>query len=275
MWTISGFADEVADDFAAQLEFLNQRGIRFTELRSAWGVRVCDLNDTQVHRIKQMLDDSGIAVSALGTDLGKIRLDDDFGAQLDRARRAADIAWYLETSDVRGFSFFMDGDDDPQACRDEVIDRIGQLVAILDEAQIRYLHENESDVWGATPQRCADLASQMPRLGFGLILDPANYVQANVRPYSDAYPVVQQATRYVHVKDAHLSDGTICVASEGDGQWPELLAALKNDGYDGFLSVEPHLARQEAFGGFSGADAWTRAHESLIRLLSAADVPYS
>lgn len=83
----------------------NQRGIRFTELRSAWGVRVCDLNDTQVHRIKQMLDDSGIAVSALGTDLGKIRLDDDFGAQLDRARRAADIAWYLETSDVRGFSF--------------------------------------------------------------------------------------------------------------------------------------------------------------------------
>jgi len=275
LWTISGFADEVDDDFAVQLDFLNSRGIRFIELRSAWGTRVCDLSAPQVRRIKQMLDDAGIAVSALGTDLGKIRLDDDFAVHLDRTRWATDIAWYLETSELRGFSFFMDERDDPQACRNEVVDRLGQMVSIVDSAQIRYLHENEADVWGATPQRCADLASCFPRSAFGLILDPANYVQGGVRPYSQAYPFVRESTCYVHVKDARLADQTICTAGEGDGQWPELLAALRNDGYDGFLSIEPHLARQEAFGGFSGSDAWAHAHESLIWLLDAAGITYS
>lgn len=275
MWTISGFADEVTGDFAAQLDFLSGRDIRFIELRSAWGIRVCDLSNPQVHRIKQMLDDSGIAVSALGTDLGKIRLADDFEAHLDRARRAADIAWYLETSDLRGFSFFMDELDDPDACRNEVIDRLGMMVSIMDDAAIRYLHENEADVWAATPQRCAELVVNLPQRAFGLILDPANYVQGRIRPYSQAYPLLRDAIAYLHVKDAQLSDGTICVAGDGDGQWPELLAALRNDGYDGFLSIEPHLARQETFGGFSGTDAWIRAHEALTWLLDAAGIPYS
>lgn len=275
MWTISGFADEVTDDFAAQLRFLNRRGIRFIELRSAWGIKVCDLDDAQVRRIKQLLDDHGIAVSALGTDLGKIRLDDDFAGHLDRAKRAAEVAWRLETSDVRGFSFLMADGEDRDACRSEVINRLGEIVAVTDAADIRYLHENEADVWADTPARCADLVGYLPRLTFGLVFDAANYVQAGIHPFSDAYPVVRDATRYVHVKDAHLADGSICVPGEGDGQWPELLAALRDDDFDGFLSMEPHLASQGAFGGFSGADKWTRAHESLIQLLKASGVAYS
>lgn len=270
MWTITGFADEVSDDFAAQLDLMGQLGVRFIELRSAWGTRVLDLTDAELRRVKTMLDDAGIAVSALGTDLGKISVNDDFGPHVDRCRRAMDVASYLETDALRGFSFFIPDGDDPDRHRDLVVDRLGQFVALAEDAGLRYLHENENQIYGDQPQRCADLAAQLGRHGFGLIFDPANYVQCGVRPVSEAYPVVRDHTVYVHIKDARFSDGSVCPAGHGDGELPELLAALGADGYDGFFSIEPHLGAHDAFGGRSGPQLWTTAHSALIDLLRSS-----
>src|SRR6185437_9583759 len=49
-----------------------------------------------------------------------------------------------------------------------------------------------------------------------------------------------------HVKDAR-QDGTVTVAGEGLSNWPALLTRLRADGYDGVLSLEPHLAEAGRF----------------------------
>ncbi|MGI5952353.1 MAG: sugar phosphate isomerase/epimerase family protein [Brooklawnia sp.] len=275
MWTITGFADEVSDDFAVQLETMDTLGVRFIELRSAWGVRVLDLSDVQLCQAKSMLDDAGIGVSALGTDLGKIGIDEDFGPHLERARRAIDVAWYLETADLRGFSFFMPPGADPDQYRGAVVDRLGQLVELAGQADIRYLHENEKQIFGDSPERCAELSEHFDGSSFGLILDPANYVQCGFRPFGQAYPLVGGATVYVHVKDAHLADGQVCPPGQGDAELPELIEALVADDYDGFFSIEPHLGEHDAFGGRSGPDLWQLAHRSFVELLDQAGLTYA
>ncbi len=181
-----------------------------------------------------------------------------------------DVADYLETDALRGFSFFIPEGDDPDTHRDLVVDRLGQLVSLADDAGLRYLHENEKDIFGDAPQRCAWLASQLSPHAFRLIFDPANYVQCGVRPVSEAYPVVRDATVYVHVKDARFVDGSVCPTGQGDGEWPALLDALAADGYDGFFSIEPHLGAHDAFGGQSGPALWTTAHSALIDLFRSS-----
>lgn len=275
MWTITGFADEVADDFAAQLETMTALGVRFIELRSAWGVRVLDLSDAQLRLAKSMLDDAGIGVSALGTDLGKIGINDDFDTHLERARRAVDVASYLETEYLRGFSFFMPAGDDPAIHRAAVVERLGQLVRLADQARLSYLHENEKQIYGDLPQRCADLVTQLRSPAFRLILDPANFVQCGVRPVSEAYPLVRDATSYIHIKDASFGNGTIVPAGQGDGEIAELITTLRADGYDGFFSIEPHLADHDAFGGHSGPELWELAHQSFVDLLNRAGASYA
>ena len=274
MWTLTGFADEVADDFAEQLELMVRLGVRFIDLRSAWGTRVLDLPDAQLRLAKSMLDDAGIGVSSLATDLGKIDITADFAPHLERARRAVDVAWFLEVADLRGFSFFMPEGADPAAHRDQVIDQLGQLVEVVDEAEQRYLHENEKDIYGDIPARVADLAEQLDQHAFRLILDPANYVQCGVRPLDEAYPVVRAATVFLHAKDAR-HDGTVHPVGQGDGQWPQLLDSLVADGFDGFISIEPHLAEHDAFGGHSGPELWTRAHGAVVDLLNQAKINYA
>jgi sugar phosphate isomerase/epimerase len=54
------------------------------------------------------------------------------------------------------------------------------------------------------------------------------------------------------------------------GRWPELLQRLREDGYDGFLSLEPHLAAS----GFSGPDLFVRASQALQGILRSMEWKY-
>ena len=86
------------------------------------------------------------------------------------------------------------------------------------------------------------------------------------------WPLLAEYTEYVQVKDALVSDQTITVAGEGDGQIPNLLANLRDAGYRGFLALEPHLKVAGKRGGFSGAEGMRRAATALRALIEEAGV---
>jgi hypothetical protein len=78
MWTLSGFADEIDPDLNAQCDVLQQLGIGFLELRSAWDVNVLDLTDQQVDGIRRTLAERGLQVSSIRSPIGKVNIEDDF-----------------------------------------------------------------------------------------------------------------------------------------------------------------------------------------------------
>ena len=55
----------------------------------------------------------------------------------------------------------------------------------------------------------------------------------------------------MHVKDAFLEDGRVVPAGSGDGNVAYVLKSLFAGGYDGFLSLEPHLG---SFDGLAGLE---------------------
>ena len=77
MWTLSGFADEIGPDVRTQCGVLAELGIRYLELRSAWGTNVVDLDDEQLAEVGRILAEHGIGVSSIGSPIGKIRITDD------------------------------------------------------------------------------------------------------------------------------------------------------------------------------------------------------
>ncbi len=79
---------------------------------------------------------------------------------------------------------------------------------------------------------------------------------------------------YVHIKDASLSDGKVVLAGKGDGELGELINELKLNGYTGFMSLEPHLAAEGIFSGFSGPNLFREASQSLKELLIKAQAKF-
>lgn len=269
MIRLSAFADEISSDPAEQLAVLASEQIHFLDLRSVWETNVLDLSAQQVAEIKRMLAEQQIGVAALGSPIGKVAVDAPFAEHLARFERALELAQILQTPFIRIFSFYPPADEsqsDPSTWRAEVLRRLREFTARARAAQIVLLHENEKEIYGDTIARCVDLLESIDDPYFQAAFDPANFIQCEQTPYPQAYEALRPWLRYVHVKDA-LAAGSVVAAGEGLARWPELLQRLRADGYDGFLSLEPHLAAAGQFQGFSGPALFRHASQSLQQLL--------
>ena len=275
MWTLSGFADEIDPDPVTQCRVLTDLGIHWIELRSAWGVNVLDLDDTQVEQLADIFTEHGIRVSSIGSPIGKVNVEDDFDEHLVRADRALHLARRFAAPYVRIFSFFLRADQAPADHRDEVLRRMRALAERAEAAGVTLLHENEKEIFGDVPSRVLDIVESVGSPALRLAWDPANYVQVGVRPYTEAYAALRPHTVYIQVKDAVLATGEVVPSGEGDGELAETVRALVADGYDGFFSMEPHLAQTNSFGGFSGADEFVRATTAFTAILDREGVTYA
>ncbi len=266
-WTLSAFADEISPDLDVQVETLRREGIKHLELRGAWGKNVLALNDVEIDTIKTTLDRHGIDVSSIGSPIGKIKITDEFGPHLAAFERALHVAEVFNAPFIRIFSFFMPRDQDPELYREQVLERLHEVVRRAEAVDITLLHENEKEIYGDIPQRCLDILTQINSPFLRAALDPANFVQCGVRPYTDAYAALRPFIEYIHVKDAVLATGAVVPAGQGDGEWPATIRALQESGYDGFCSLEPHLQEAGAFAGFSGPALFGVAAEAFKSML--------
>jgi sugar phosphate isomerase/epimerase len=274
MWIMSGFADEIDPDLETQCAVLDDLGIRYVELRSAWDVNVLDLTDEQLADVKRILDARGFGVSSIGSPIGKINIADDFDAHLRRMDRAVEVARYLGAPYIRVFSFFLTADQRHQDHRDEVVRRMRALAEKAAAGGVVLLHENEKDIFGDVPERVLDLVTAVDSPALRLAWDAANYVQCGVVPFPEAYALLRPYTDYIQVKDAVLATGEVVPAGEGDGRLRETVRALADDGYEGFVSMEPHLASAHHLGGFSGPDDFARATKAFLAILDSEGVSY-
>jgi sugar phosphate isomerase/epimerase len=271
---LSGFADEISPDPRAQLATLAAESIAHLELRSAWSVNVADFTDEQLGAFRAAVDAAGVHVSAIGSPIGKIPVGAPLAPELDRMRRVADVAAELGTAIVRVFSFFIPAGDPPERHRGQVIDRMGALARIAEERGLVLAHENEKEIYGDVPDRCADLITAVASPALRATFDPANFVQCGVRPFSDAYARLRPYLVYLQVKDALTATGEVVPAGQGDGELRQTLAALRDSGFVGFMSLEPHLAEAGRFGGFSGPEGFRRAAAALKFLLNEASISW-
>lgn len=274
MWTISGFIDEIATDFDRQCEVAAGLGLSKVELRSAWGINVLDLDDVQLLRVKRILETYGLTLSSVGSPLGKVNIDADFDAHFERAKRAIEVARHFDSEYIRVFSFFVSTPGGLPGDRSAVVDQMGQLARLAEDAGVVLLHENEKGIYGDTPDRCRDIILSVASPFLKAVWDPANFVQIGVKPFTDGYSMLKPYIEYVHVKDALLSTGEVVAAGEGDGEIQDTLLALYQDGFDGYFSLEPHLTDSSVYGGFSGPDSFQYALRKFLAILGDLGIEY-
>jgi len=274
---LSGFGDEISDDLNEQLRVMSEEGLRYLELRGVWGKNVLQLTDEEAKKVKHILMDYNFKISAIGSPIGKIGIKDDFAEHLRNFKRTLELAKFFETHYIRIFSYYIPEGERPEKYRDEVIKRMEKKVQWAEREDVILVHENERGIYGDIPERCRDILSTIDSPYLRANFDPANFVFENVKPYQEAFPLLEEFTSYVHIKDAlHRQEKVICVpAGEGEAEVKEVLKALRDNGYQGFLSLEPHLAEAGQYRGFSGPDKFREAATALKKILDELNIDYS
>jgi sugar phosphate isomerase/epimerase len=243
MIKISGFTDEISFKLDAQLKTLKELGENYMCPRSVDGENISDISyDTFMSDIKGRLTKQNIKFSSIGSPIGKVKLEDEKGylAQIDKLKELVKIAKAMDCKYIRVFSFFVDPNGDYEKYFPVVVEKMKGFLKIVEGTDIILLHENEKQIFGDTPQRVLRLYKELNHPSLALCYDASNYIQCNCDPF-DAYNMTKEFTVYYHMKDC--IDGVEVPLGIGQGRIQEIISDLVKNGYDGFLTLEPHTLK--------------------------------
>jgi sugar phosphate isomerase/epimerase len=278
MFTLSAFADEIDPDPQKQIDVLKDCGVRHIEFRSILKTNVLDLTDLQIKEFKSLLDQHGFKLSAIGSPIGKVKIDLPFEPHLKRFQRAIELCEVFGTRNIRIFSYYLpeeggDWDD----WRREILDRMWQKCRLAEKAGVRLIHENEHNIYGDSPERMKDLletvTEQLTSPCFGAAYDPANYVFCGYDPWQ-GWEQTKEWVIHLHIKDWKKGEAHGVVAGEGQGRIPDVMADAVKRNYDGFATLEPHLLGGGPTGGVTGPELFPKAVAAFKKMLDQVGGKY-
>jgi len=253
----TGFADEAATKLEGQIKAVKQLGWHDIELRTIEGKMVHDLSLKQLESVKEEMEKNSITCCSLGTSIanwGK-SITEPFEETKALVLRSINTMKILNIKYARIMSYNVLKDSEGRVSEDQMEEeRIKRLRWICDSFEdngMMALHENCFNFGGLSWKNTLKLVDAVPNLG--LIFDTGNAPMTidieTPFPYGyqnslDFYKNVEPFIKHVHIKDGYRKqDGTevYTFPGEGSGQVKETLSLLKASGYDGGLSIEPHM----------------------------------
>ncbi len=270
---LSAFSDEAGASLDEQVSALRDNGIAYTELRSIDGKYSMDFSVAEVKEIRKGFNDNGIEVWALGSFIGKNKINEiNIKDYVEMAKRVYEVTLAVGTNRIRAFSFFEAYEE-----RNKVIDYLNLLVEAAKGMGVEYYHENEKGIYGDNAERVLDILNNVK--GIKCVYDPANFIQVG-EPAENTLKLIHGKADYFHIKDVIGATGEVVPAGYGDGN---ILQLIKMVNSDKTFTVEPHLS---AFIGYSsrmdsetlkhkfqfkdGREAFDKAIESIKGLLNQA-----
>ncbi|MCF6175821.1 MAG: sugar phosphate isomerase/epimerase [Victivallaceae bacterium] len=245
----SGIADEAGSDIASQIRAHKQLDWNHIELRLVDGKNVAGtVSDAEFEVIRRELERHDMQVTGFASAIGNWsrHINDDFSIDLNELKTAVKRMQQLKVKYIRIMTWKGDGVDD-SIWRNEAIKRCKELVKIAADADIILSHENCEGWGGLSAQHMVDLKTAVDSPNFKLLYDLGNTISHGYEPWI-FFEIIRGHFDYIHIKDAKLNlaggrskDYAYC--GEGDAMLKEILSTILNeDGYDGVISIEPHVA---------------------------------
>ena len=253
-------------------------GVGFIELWHPWNTA-----PEGIDGCLKAVEESGIQVAAVSA-LAHLAMPHDWMAQRELLMTAIEIARNTGAHLVNTYFGHADERDD-----DALISAYAErLVPCLEQAirsDITIVLENECDITGEDPKksditrRPESIVKLMQRVDsphFRLTYDAVNFYLAGTEPFPYAYNVVSDYVAYVHIKDCaryrsrdypptvrtweeHAGQYVALTVGEGAVNHEGLVRRLREDGYEGFVTLEPHVRASELL------DTYVKSIEYLER----------
>jgi len=256
---LTGFTDEASKRIDVQIKALHELGWSNMECRETEYGNIAAMTDTQFNECAQKLSAGNIRINCYGSAIAnwKRSIFDDPESSYNELRTAIPRLHTLGTTMVRVMSFQCPEDasiNTPDIER-EVIKRMKVLTAMAEDGGVTLVHENCNNWGGRSWEHTLRILDAIQSPALRLVFDTGNPVfRKDVRfdgsepfPYQrswDFFSHVEEFVEYVHIKDGTMEGDSMRFthAGEGDGDVVKILNRLHERGYDGGISIEPHLA---------------------------------
>lgn len=254
---LTGIGDEAGSSIGSQIQAVRELGWKHLEMR---GVEMPGHAKANFHDIPEaafeaavdQLKSAGIGVYCFGSTIMNWAktVETPWDVTLAEVKRCIPRMQRLGTKFVRVMSF-KPGDADSQIPK-EVFHRVREATQIFLGAGIQPVHENCMNYGGMSWQHALQLLENVP--GLKWVFDTANPIfnadRTKPKPWPKQDPwefwtKVRDVSVHLHVKDATWNaaknDADYNWPGEGQGRVRDILRDALARGYDGGISIEPHM----------------------------------
>lgn len=258
---LSGIADEAGHDIRTQFRAIREIGWEHIEMRMAQvpgfnSANLHDIPDEAFEVFAREVEEAGLHVSCFGSTImnwGK-QVTDPLDITLAEVRRAIPRMKRVRCPFIRIMSFAVLKDRPPEAQMKEERFRImREVVKMFHDEGLTPVHENCMNYGGMGWTFTLELLEAVP--GLKLVFDTGNPVFTDDRSKPPPHPKQSAWEFYQHVREhiayVHIKDGKwiasenrteFCWPGDGDGDVRRILIDLLRTGYEGGISIEPHMA---------------------------------
>ena len=284
---LTGFADEASQNLDEQIKATKELGWNSIESRNIGGKNIHDLSEEDFEKVVEKLESAGVYINCFGSAIANWakNINDSFDITLAEVERAIPRMKRLGTKLIRIMSYARCEGSEQHA--QERFKRLTEVVSLFKENGLQPVHENCMNYGGMSWKHSLELMENVP--GLRLIYDTGN--SPFMKDYSkggdvwqdswEFYSKVKQHISYIHIKDSlNPKPGEkeeYTMPGEGQGYVKEIIADLKASGYDGGISIEPHLAAvfhdpaAVNTPGDKSYDLYVEYGQKLMRLLEDID----
>jgi sugar phosphate isomerase/epimerase len=255
---LTGFADEAADGIENQIAVTKKLGWERIEIRAVDGTNIHDLSESDFTLVSGKLAQAGIQANALGSNIANWGRDigEPFEDVLETVDRTIQRMTLLGATLVRVMSWKVCRDGDGRAIKNqqekERFRRLREISKRFTAVGITPVHENCATYGGMSWKHTLRMLEEVP--GLKLVFDTGNPPLTEdfdrPWPYPDQsswefYSKVKDHIAHVHIKDSYRNkengEEVYCWPGDGAGDVERVLEDLKASGYNGGLSIEPHM----------------------------------
>ena len=261
---LTGIADEAGDSINSQIAATKALGWEHIEARF---LSVGNFEKGSIHEIPEeafnlavdALNEAEIIVCGIGSTIGNWAhsITDPFDITEGEVERCITRMKVLGSSIVRIMSYSILEDenenDHENQFFEERIKRLKNIITRFEDNGITPVHENCMNYGGMSTSHALKLQNEIPQMKW--VFDTGNPVfnadRSAPRPYPrqdtwSFYQALKENIVHVHIKDGIWdnlkNECTFTMPGEGDGKVKEILSDLKKTNYEGFISIEPHIA---------------------------------
>ncbi|MBN2852173.1 MAG: sugar phosphate isomerase/epimerase [Clostridia bacterium] len=246
---ITGISDEAGKDIYTQIKAHKQLGWKALELRLHNGVNASttDFTDQAFDEVRKALEENDMAVTGFGSAIGNWArpIRGDFQKDIDDLKVAAKRMNILGTKFIRTMTWVPD-ENDMVYSKNEAIRRYKELVKIAEDTGIYIAHENCTGWGGLTPENMIELKEAVDSSNLKLLYDTGNVPAHGDDPWT-FFLGMRKHIDYIHIKDSTIRKNDrqeFRYVGEGEALVPEILKVIiKEDKYDGVISIEPHVSQ--------------------------------
>jgi len=231
--------DEISQDLNTVISTVKQMNFKGIEVRSVWNKSPDQLTKNDLYSIKDSIKKENLDIIGFDSACFKgpfpkneVELENYFKNFMESIEKAR----ILDAKFLRIFTFFREGEPDPKK-----VATVFKDLKTLIPTDIQIYIETGMKTNTPTIKDTITLIEESGLDNIGILWDPGNTVYAGIdsNPFPNDYELGKDLIKHIHIKDPIGQEEYVKIG-DGNLPWKEIISTLKENKYEGWLSLETH-----------------------------------